>query len=691
MHEPIIDALRRGANDEALEAASKAVEATPEDAQAHRWLAASLAANGRREEASQSLARALSLAPDEADLHMQHAGLLLGGGALDAAGESLARATTLDPNRLEAYILQAQIALGRNDLEEAERLKKLVSRIEPGHPWVQMVEGMLALRHGDVETAQSLLSEAAERVPDDPQLRYALGFAYMAGGHDAFAEQAFRGVVDKLPNAAGVRVMIAELLRRQGRVDEALDELAPLVSDQDRAPAGLQRFVGELLLAAGRFDQARTPLLAALDAAPDDPRIINALVAVWRRSADVARARAALDAALRRQPVNPVGWRARVAFEAAATPDALSIAERWLEAMPEHVPAMEVRMAVLGAQGRDEEANAMAGRIIDLQPGHGQAEMRRIDALMGEDPDAALARIDALLSGAKDAQARQILEGWRGIALDRAGRHDEAAAAWTALHAASAQRRLPLPELSSGEGPWPERMETQQASPAVAFLVGLPGSRVEQLAIVLGGSTTTFRTDRFGPNPPKDGMQSFDTPRRLLQGEVEPEVVAAAWQAALPARGIDDGQVIDWLPWWDNALLRVLRRGLPQATLLVAVRDPRDMLLDWLAFGSPAQWSIEDVPGAAKWLASALGHLQRMQERDLQPHAVIRLDQDETDPTALAKVLGAALQAPMPVPPPHVLGRGHFGSGHWRNYAQALAEPFAVLTPVAVRLGYPED
>ena len=27
---------------------------------------------------------------------------------------------------------------------------------------------------------------------------------------------------------------------------------------------------------------------------------------------------------------------------------------------------------------------------------------------------------------------------------------------------------------------------------------------------------------------------------------------------------------------------------------------------------------------------------------------------------------------------------------HWRNYAQALAEPFALLTPIAVRLGYPE-
>jgi hypothetical protein len=31
-----------------------------------------------------------------------------------------------------------------------------------------------------------------------------------------------------------------------------------------------------------------------------------------------------------------------------------------------------------------------------------------------------------------------------------------------------------------------------------------------------------------------------------------------------------------------------------------------------------------------------------------------------------------------------------FPAGHWRVYAQALAEPFALLAPVARRLGYAE-
>jgi hypothetical protein len=44
--------------------------------------------------------------------------------------------------------------------------------------------------------------------------------------------------------------------------------------------------------------------------------------------------------------------------------------------------------------------------------------------------------------------------------------------------------------------------------------------------------------------------------------------------------GINDGQVFDWLLWWDNALLHALRPQLPEVVVMFALRDPRDMLLE---------------------------------------------------------------------------------------------------------------
>ena len=59
-------------------------------------------------------------------------------------------------------------------------------------------------------------------------------------------------------------------------------------------------------------------------------------------------------------------------------------------------------------------------------------------------------------------------------------------------------------------------------------------------------------------------------------------------------------------------------------------------------------------------------------------------------PDGLAEALTAALQANVNAPPASVLHAPRFAPGHWRHFAGPLAEAFALLTPVAKRLGYAE-
>jgi hypothetical protein len=164
--------------------------------------------------------------------------------------------------------------------------------------------------------------------------------------------------------------------------------------------------------------------------------------------------------------------------------------------------------------------------------------------------------------------------------------------------------------------------------------------------------------------------------------------VIAEWRDALPARGIGNGQIVDWLVFWDNALLQALRPQLPEAALLIALRDPRDMLLDWLAFGAPAPLAMASPVVAAQWLATLLHQLAALHEQNLFPHQLLRLDDAVDDPQALATLVGDAIEFTLPPPPPQALGPKRFAAGHWQVYAEALAEPFALLTPVARRLGY---
>ncbi|MDW7600909.1 adenylate cyclase, partial [Stenotrophomonas maltophilia] len=161
------------------------------------------------------------------------------------------------------------------------------------------------------------------------------------------------------------------------------------------------------------------------------------------------------------------------------------------------------------------------------------------------------------------------------------------------------------------------------------------------------------------------------------------------WREQLPSRGVQDDAIIDWLLWWDNALLWALRPQLPQGRLLVVLRDPRDMLLDWVAYGAAAPLAMTSLAEASEWLARALAQVAALHEDDLYPQVLLRIDQIGNDPQAMADLLGRLFERPMP--PAAQLGAPRFPPGHWRNYRDVMSAAFAKLTPIAVRLGYPEE
>ena len=102
------------------------------------------------------------------------------------------------------------------------------------------------MRRGDGVRAQTLLIRAAEQMPDDLQVLYALGFAHLGQGQFAFAEQAFRRIIDLSPAMQGLRGLLADVLLQQQRPDEALEVLQPLLDNPATATPALKRMTAEL-------------------------------------------------------------------------------------------------------------------------------------------------------------------------------------------------------------------------------------------------------------------------------------------------------------------------------------------------------------------------------------------------------------------------------------------------------------
>lgn len=692
MHEKIFAALRRGAHAEALSLARVAVAEAPHDAHAYALLAHAERAGGDTAAALHAINRAVLLAPEDAGIHLQRVGFLLGGERIDEADAALKRTLDLDPNRFEAYIVRAQLAVGRGDLEEAERLQRSAARIDPDHAWVKAVEGMVALRRGEGERAQALLVRAAAQMPDDPQVLYALGFAHLGQDNFAFAEQAFRRLLEVSPQLHGLRGLLADLLLQQQRPEEALEALQPLLDAPDGATPALKRLTAQLELALGRHERAIALLREAVAEEPRDPQAWSLAAEIWRRTGDVADAHATLEKGLAALPTAVPLWQLRLAFEPTGSEGARAVAERWLAAMPDHPAALEAAMHVHESLGDAEGAAALAQRLVEIDPGRTSAVLRVLDRKLREAPDDAVAYVQSLVSQAPAEDARQTLLPWLGFAQDRAGRYADAAMTWNAANAAVAGRRWPLTLPGPAGGALPDAATPVPGAPPVAYLWGVPGSGVEKIATVIAHAGYPLRADRFGPNAPQDPLQNPDTIAALAAGTLAPARLLAEWRAALPARGVSDGIVIDWLPFWDNALLKVLRPLQPEAIVLIAVRDPRDALLEWMAFGSRMPYGIASPDAAALWIARQLQHAIALHDGDLQTHKLIRTDHALDDVEAFAGEVGGGLGLEqIRIPPEGALGAPRFAYGHWRQYAKALAEPFALLQDVAVALGYPAE
>lgn len=690
MHDAIIEALRRGATAEAIDSARAWVAEAPGVADAQRWLAVALAQSGDVEAAFAHLDEAIALAPDDAELHLVRGSLLLAGRQAAPAQAALERATELDPNRLPAYFLQAQLALARGDLAEAERLAKFASRIDPAHPQLTVVEAMVALRRGKPEVAITLLGNPELDGGEDPQRFFALAFAHMQLGHAAFAEHGFRRVLELRPDADGIRLMVSRLCQQQGRTDDALEVLDPLLEGPEPALA-VQRLAGLLETARGRPARALRWLQPAFVANPLDPRVREAAVEAWFRLDRASDAGQAIGAALAAHPTEPGLWQALSLFTPRAGKRAL--VDRWLAELPDNLDALEMLATLQDLDPAEGPAAAIATtrRVVELDPARVPSGLRLASLELREDPAAAIARLRDLLSRQDDPANRQMIGGRLALALDRADQLAEAVATWTALRQQAAATALPLPQPTTPPEAWPPLVAVDDGTAQVGLLWGAPGTWAELLAAQAERSGLPLVGDRFGPAPPADPLQRPDCAAALAAGTLTAESVVEGWRQALPRRGVQGAAFIDWLRWWDNALLLALRPHLQGALLLIALRDPRDMLLDWLAVGAPSRLAFESPQLAADWLATVLDQVATLHEQNLYPHRIVRLDDGFARPAAFVAALNEALDTQLPLEPQPRPAVDRLPAGRWRAYAGVLAGPFATLHAAAERLGYARD
>jgi Tfp pilus assembly protein PilF len=698
MLDTVLTALREGDFAAAAAAAREAIAADPDRAEAHHLLGLSLRQLGDRAGAEAAVDRALALAPERASFHVSRALLAVQRADAGTARAALDTALQQDPNQLMAYIALAELALASGELDQAEQHLRYAERVAAEHPHVEVMRAQLLLARKQPDAAVKLLAATAQRVPGDALVLGALGLAYLAQRHFAFAEQALRSALELQPQAQQLRFALLHALIAQGRRDEAAEVADVLVAARPRDPRALT-VQGQLAAERGKLEDAIAALSTSLRLEPNQPHALDALLGCWLQRGEGAAAIAFLETQVDAQPRLDFAWSALVNLLRGDLPRAAATAARWFAARPESGAAAEVAAQAAEAI-EDHAAAARAAEVAVAQRPDAlgaQLVLARAELREGR-AEAAIGRLEAQLAGAVAPDARAPLAGWLGRACDAAGRPEDAVRYWTQAHGRHGATP-PLPPLATtapSAAPPATAAERGSARTAPVLLWGAPGSGVERVAALLAGVPGRYvLTDRFGPNPRVDAMQEFGVDQA---GTADPAAVAEAfggrWQQGLEALGLTPAQAIDWLPLFDARWLPALQAGLPQARVLLALADPRDMLLSWLAFGSPDGLPAADPLAAADWLALALEQAAALLEQHATPVLVLRAEQLAAAPQQAAADLAAFLELDAP-PDLGVLQRAPlpgaglptaFGAGAWRRYAEALREPFARLEPIARRL-----
>ena len=515
---------------------------------------------------------------------------------------------------------------------------------------------------------------------------------------------------------------------RAGRVVEAETLCRAIVARQPEHAAALQ-LLGMLVGQAGDPVEARNLLERAAALRPDNAGLIVNLGLACRLGGDlpaaVARFREAVQLA---SGLPEARYNLAEALRLAGDDEAAAAEYRRLtETHPRHADGWASLAQLHERRGETEAAQDCALRALACDAGHpvagivaAQLEMRRGEAA------AARARLEALAGGRRLAGTNVALAQYLlGNALDAERRHADAFDAWSRANAtlarawlarkggrispydpATAARLRPLLDV--------EPPRVQSTAPAPVFLLGFPRSGTTLLERVLrahSGVTVVEEQETLAPLL-EDFVLAADGVERIAgmdAAALEPYRAGYRDLTRRLAAALDGQLVIDKMPLY-TLFLPLIRHVFPDARIILALRDPRDVCLSCFAQNfalNAAMAQFLDIGTTASYYATVMGlGLESLKRRpgctlsvryealidDLEGEArrILEFLGLEWDPAVLRwreRIVGTRVTTPSYRQIARPLYRS--STGRWHSFAPELAPALPVLKPYVAALGYP--
>lgn len=490
--------------------------------------------------------------------------------------------------------------------------------------------------------------------------------------------------------------------------------------------AQANQIAGFAALELGDVELAKQHLRRADAAAPGQPHILNALGVACRRSGEFAEARRLFTRAGERKLID--GWRNLGSLESAVG-DAVATSrayERALKLKSDDAASHAGLAQALELLHKTDQARQHASKALALEPQNEIAALTLANLAMRDGEVAEAENLAAGVSRRTRSPTNQAL-AW-GIVGDARDRRGDAADAFAAFGEAN---RILLSinqaHLSASHLPYhPEGVARIQAfveaedfsawnrhasfnSPAPIFLVGFPRSGTTLLEQVLSAhSQIVCIEEREHLAQAAVEYAADQTKLAALDDEGVDAIRAEYWRRVKAEVQVGKRTIVDKLPL-NIIFLPLIRRVFPEAKVLLALRDPRDVVLSCFQqrFGlNAAMVQFLDLHTAAAYYdkVMSLGLLCRerlgLQVQEVRYESVVADLESvahnvtaflglDFEPSMLA-FRETALKRNINTPSARQVVQPVYtrSLARWKQYETQLAPVLPLLTQWAERLGY---
>jgi tetratricopeptide (TPR) repeat protein len=483
----------------------------------------------------------------------------------------------------------------------------------------------------------------------------------------------------------------------------------------------------------GKYEQALLLLERAVTIAPKDVGARNALGLCLQRLDRPAEALVHIDELLKQDADLPFAHASK--GNALIALGSLGRAEqshlRALELDPANFTSIAALASIATHRGQHEEARAWAERALKVAPGLPDAVLSLAAAdLAAGDLDAAEKRARHLIMDSRAGPSdRARATGLLADVLDAGRRYDEAFEAYEACNQALRQihrgfagsnvfgytRALTAAIEKIDAAQW--HISPQAAVPQTAaghvFLLGFPRSGTTLLEVLLDGNPRVVSLEEH--ELLADGVLAFMRepvdlyPLARAQEPAVNELRKAYWHRVHAAGADVAGKVfVDKHPL-NSMKLPLIAKLFPQAKILFAVRDPRDVVLSCFRRRfkmNPSMYELLTLPGAAGFYAAVMTFADtakrslKLDWREVRYEKLIAGLDDEM--RGVCEFIGLEWSAGMGEFADRVEKREHAtpstaqlsqglvtsATAQWRNYELQIQAALPVLEPWIKRFGY---